>query len=324
MSKSVVYAGADVGKSEVVAAVPGRRPRAFRQTGHGVRGLVQWLRGVSGGGEIQVCMEATGIYSRRLALRLLRYSGVAVSIINPAQIVAYRQVLLRRTKTDSVDAEIILAYAESQHPPIWQPGSTVLESLVVLVKQADRLRGLYTHSRNRREHADGVPAVVRRSERALQRCLQDQLVSIEQAIEKLCASDHLLAEQVALLSTIPGLGQKSATQLLSYGGVALQERTAKQLTAHAGLAPRHRLSGISVRGRSRLNKQGDRRLRTVLYMPTLVATKYNPTIRTYYQRLIEKGKVKKLALIACMRKLLVLCRAILRTRTPYRPNLSLT
>jgi transposase len=166
--------------------------------------------------------------------------------------------------------------------------------------------------------------VVRRTERALQRCLQDQLVVIDQAIERLCERDHTLADQVALLCTIPGMGSKSATQLLSYGGVALQERSAKELTAHAGLAPEHRQSGTSVRGRSHLNKQGDRRLRTVLYMPTLVATKYNPCIATVYHRLIHNGKPKKLALIACMRKLLIISRAMLRTKTPFNPTLALT
>lgn len=324
MSKSVVYVGVDVGKLEVVAAVAGRRVRTFHHTGHGISGLVRWLGGVRGDGSVQVCMEATGIYSRRLALRLLKHPGVAVSIINPAQITAYRQVLLRRTKTDAVDAEVILAYAQSQHPAEWQPGSRVTETLTALVKQADRLRRLHIQSRNRREHNDADPKVVRHSERMLQRCLQEQIVALEQAIERLCAADPELADQVALLHTIPGMGSKSALHLLGYGGIALQERSAKQLTAHAGLAPQHRLSGISVRGRSRLNKQGDRRLRTVLYMPTLVATKHNPIIAQKYRQMIERGKAKKLALIACMRKLLLMCRAILHTKKPFDRQLALT
>lgn len=324
MSKSVVYVGVDVGKSEVVVAVSGRRARSFHHTGHGIRGMVQWLRGVAPGQMMQVCMESTGIYSRRLALRLLRQPGVTVSIINPMQIKAYRQVLLRRTKTDGVDAEIILAYARSQQPPVWEPGSTVLEELKALVKQADRLRRLLVQSRNRREHADGVPVAVRRSEQMVRRCLRDQVAVIERAIEKLCQTDSTLSEQVALLCTIPGIGTKSATQLLCYGGAALQERSAKELTAHAGLAPEHRLSGTSVRGRSHLNKQGDRRLRTVLYMSALVATEHNPIIKVVYNRLIINGKPKKLALIACMRKMLVMSRAILRSHKPFNPKLALT
>jgi transposase len=324
MSKPVVYVGVDVGKSEVVVAVQSRRPRTFHHTGPGIRGMMRWLRGVVGEEVVQVCMEATGIYSRRLALRLLRQPEVKVSIINPAQIKAFRQVLLRRTKTDGVDAEVILAYAQSQKPVLWEPGSKVMEELAALVKEADRLRSLLVHSRNRREHDDGVPAVVRRSERALQRCLAEQIAKIEEAIEQLSKQDQTFVEQVGLMRTIPGMGAKSTLQLLAYGGIALQERSAKELTAHAGLAPQHRLSGTSVRGRSHLNKQGDRRLRTVLYMPTLVATRCNPVIKSTYQRLIANGKAKKLALIACMRKLLVMCRAILTTKRPFDPQLALT
>jgi len=324
MSKSIVYVGVDVGKEELLVAVEGRRPRSFHHHGHGVRGMLRWLSGVAGDQVLHVCMEATGIYSRRLANRLIREPEVQVSIINPAQIKAYRQVLLNRTKTDSVDAEIILAYAKSQHPPVWQPCSAVLEELTALVKQADRMRGLLVHSQNRREHNDADPRVVRQSERALQRCLQEELTRIEDAIDKLYHSDDTLIEQVNLLRTIPGVGDKSASQILTYGGIAMQERGNRELTAHAGLAPQHHLSGKSVRGRSRLNKQGSRRLRTALYMPTLVATKCNPVIKKFYERLKQNGKAKKLALIACMRKLLIMCRAILRTKTPFNPKLALT
>lgn len=324
MSKSVVYVGMDVGKEELWVAMPGQRARMFRHTGQGVRGLVRWMQGRSDGQVVQVCMEATGIYSRRVASRLLREPEVQVSIINPARIKAFRQVQSCRTKTDSVDAQVILAFAESQRPAVWQPGSVVQEELAALVKQADRLRRLLTQSLNRREHADNDPRVVRRSERALQRCLREQLMSIDQAMEQLCEADHRLADQVALLRTIPGVAKTSATQLLAYGGVALQERSAKELTAHAGLAPQHHLSGTSVRGRSRLCKQGDRRLRTVLYMPTLVAVRANPTLRTYYTRLVTRGKAKKLALAACMRKLLLIVRAMLRTNRPFQANLALT
>jgi transposase len=247
-----------------------------------------------------------------------------VSIINPAQIKAFRQVQLRRTKTDGVDAQVILAYAQSQQPPTWQPGSLVQEELTALVKEADRLRRLLKQSLNRREHSDGVPGVVKTAERVLQGCLRKQIAVIEQAISDLCASDKQLCEQVELLCTIPGVGAKSATQILCYGGMALQKRSARELTAHAGLAPQHRFSGSSVRGRSRLCKQGDRRLRTALYMPTLVAVRANPLLRQTYERLVKRGKAKKLALAACMRKLLMIIRAMIQNKCAFNPNWTLT
>lgn len=324
MSKSIVYVGVDVGKSELWVALPGYRVKQVATTGHGIQGLVRWLRHRGRGQIFQICMEATGIYSRRLALRLLREPDLQVSIINPAQIKAFRQVQLRRTKTDSVDAQLILAFAQSQQPPVWQPGSLVQEEFAALVKEADRLRRLLKQSLNRREHNAGVPRAVRTVERALQRCLRGQIAVIEAAIADLCTRDELLRDQIDLLCTIPGVGVKSAAQILCYGGMALQERSAKQLTAHAGLAPEHRLSGISVRGRSRLCKQGDRRLRTALYMPTLVAVRANPILKRIYDHLVKRGKAKKLALAACMRKLLVMIRAILRNKCAFDPDWALT
>lgn len=324
MSKSIMYVGVDVGKSELSVALPGYRVRQVAFSGSGLLGLVRWLRHRSGRHQLQVCMEATGIYSRRLAQRLLREPDIQVSIINPAQIKAFRQVQLRRTKTDGVDAAVILAYAESQRPPVWQPGSLAQEELAALVKEADRLRRLLKQSLNRREHSDGVPRVVTAAERALQGCLRKQIAVIEKSISSLCVRDDQLHEQVGLLCTIPGVGPKSATQILSYGGMPLQERSARELTAHAGLAPQHRLSGSSVRGRSRLCKQGDRRLRTALYMPALVAVRANPLLKQTYERLVKRGKAKKLALAACMRKLLVIIRAMLHNKCAFDPEWALT
>lgn len=317
---SKVYVGIDVGKTELWVAVRGSKARRFAHTVRGQTSLVRWL---TRWGAVQVCMEATGIYSRRLALRLLREPELTVSIINPSQIKAFRQVLLCRTKTDAVDAEVILAYAESQQPLCWQPGSQAQEQLAALVKQADRLGRLLRQSQARKEHSDAVPTVVRASERALQRCLAQQLAAVEAAIDDLCATSEL-QRHVTLLATIPGIGVRAARQLLCYGGTALFDHSQKELTAHAGLAAQHHLSGTSVRGRSRLNKQGNRRLRTALYMPTLVAVRANPRLKTFYEHLLARGKAKKLALIACMRKLLAIVRAMLQTNTPFDPALGLT
>lgn len=106
---------------------------------------------------------------------------------------------------------------------------------------------------------------------------------------------------------------------LAYGGDALTLRTRRQLDAHAGLAPAQRQSGSSVRGKSHIAKQGNARLRKALYMPTLVAGQYNPQLKRYYERLVERGKPKKVALTACMRKLLNLLRAMLIKKTLFNP-----
>ena len=107
--------------------------------------------------------------------------------------------------------------------------------------------------------------------------------------------------------------------MLAYGKTALTNYSARALVAHVGIAPRHRQSGISVWGKSHLAKEGDKRLRCILYMSTLVGIVPNPILKKFYQRLLAKGKPKKVALIACMRKLLLIVRAILIKQVPFNP-----
>ena len=127
------------------------------------------------------------------------------------------------------------------------------------------------------------------------------MANIDQAIEKLRTEDKGLKEQVDLLCSIPGIGNHSAVRILAYSKNVMEARDSKALTAHAGLAPSEKQSGISVRGKSRIAKQGDRRLRNVLYMPALVAAYHNPILRAFYQRFINNGKPKLLAIVAVMK-----------------------
>lgn len=143
---------------------------------------------------------------------------------------------------------------------------------------------------------------------------------MEQAIDQLCASDPELAQEVMILETIPGIARKSAVKILAYGREWLTKRTAKALTAHAGLAPHHYQSGTSIKGRSRLDKRGNKKLRYALYMPALVGIVHNPIIKPCYKRLCNNGKQKKLALVACMRKLLLIIRSMLINKKTFNPN----
>lgn len=138
----------------------------------------------------------------------------------------------------------------------------------------------------------------------------------------MCETDPELAEDMALLTTISGVATRSAAQILAYGGHRLITYSRRQLDAHAGLAPAERQSGTSVRGKSHLAKQGNGRMRRALYMPTLVAVRFNPRLQRFYQRLLEKGKARKVALTACMRKLLNIIRAMLINRKPFDPEYS--
>jgi transposase len=322
MSNPIVYVGVDVGCRELWAAMAGCRPRRFVHSAGGVASMSRWAGKIAGDVTVHICMEATGVYSRHVAVLL---GKVVVSIVNPAQIKAFGRAQLRRTKTDAVDAQVILSYAQSQHPVPWNPEPVALQKLHELVTHLDYLQKVRGLGRNRQHvlsYWSRSDRSVGQSQRRVQQMLDKEIARIHQRIDELCMADQTLNKQVMLLCTIPGVANTTAVHLLAYGKCALTSRSGKELTAQAELAPAHRQSGTSVRGRSRIAKQGDCRLRRTLYMPTLVATRCNETIKNRYLHLQKQGKTKKQALVACMRKLLLISRAILISEIPFNPDYS--
>lgn len=323
MSKKVMYVGVDVGSEELWVSIEGSKPRSFNHTKEGIRSLNAWSKSKSNHSQIHFCMESTGVYSISLASLLLARHQAVVSIVNPARIAAYARLQMKRSKTDRIDSEVIRNYAETQSPPVWTPAPRPLRQLTSLVTQADAIKECLGQWQNRR-HAQtfipDLPVEVKKTQRSTERSLTTQLKIIEMAITNLCAQDSILAQQVALLCTIPGVANQSAVKMLAYGQHWLTETSAKALTAYAGLAPHHHQSGSSIRGKSRIDKRGNPRLRKALYMPALVASYHNPILKRFYQRLLNKGKPKKLALVAVMRKLLLISRAMLITKTTFNPQ----
>lgn len=325
MSKQVLYVGIDVGCEEVWVSVPGMKPRRFEHSKRGIRSLYNWAARKAGDDQLHFCMEATGVYSISVASQMVNEYQAQVSIVNPARITAYGRVQMKRSKTDQIDAEVIRNYAETQSPPVWKPASRPLRQLTSLVTQADAIKDCLGQWRNR-HHAQkfipDLPDEVKKTQRSIERSLTTQLKKIETAIANLCAQESTLAQKVALLCTIPGVADQSAVKLLAYGQDWLTERSAKALTAHAGLAPHHHQSGSSIRGKSRIDKRGNPKLRKILYMPALVAVHHNPILMRFYKRLLNNGKPKKLALVAAMRKLLLISRAMLIAKKPFNPQYS--
>lgn len=322
MSKPTFYAGVDVGQNELWAVIDGKKARPFKSNKRGIKQMWNWVKKYANDNLIHFGMEATGVYSYRLAKILLPYSNTVISIVNPAQISAFSKAQLRRTKTDSIDAQVILDFVKTQNPPLWTPEPESLRKLYHLVTMADALKEELRQWKNRQhgsQYIDDLPVEVRKSQRAVVISLTNQLNKIEESIKELCHSDEQLKAQMELLCSIPGLAELSAVRLLAYGKSALNTHSKKELTAHAGLAPSHKQSGVSVRGKSFISKQGNKKLRSTLFMPALVGIVHNPIIKAFYHHLLEKGKPKKLALIACMRKLLIMAQAILIKKTPFKP-----
>jgi transposase len=323
MDKSHFFVGIDVGKEELVVAVDRGRPKVFGTSTAEIKRLGLWVLKQAGEQKVHIGMEATGVYSRSVAAVLSLYQQFTVSVINPAQIKAFGRAMLTRTKTDQVDAKVIREFVRSQSPSAWTPPQPVREQLSALVAQADVIRQEIQQWKNRQhaqKHHGDTPKTVNISTATIIRSLEREGQRLDHAIDQLCKTDTALTEDMALLTTISGVAVRSAAQILAYGGDSLITRTRRQLDAHAGLVPAQRQSGTSIRGKSHLAKQGNTRLRRALYMPTLVAVQFNPLLRRFYQRMLEKGKPKKVALIACMRKLLNIIRAMLIKRKPFNPN----
>lgn len=324
MSKQVMYVGIDVGCEELWVAIEGQTPKKFLHSKQGIKSLHAWAQKRSGSHQLHFCMEATGVYGISVASQLVADYEAVVSIVNPARIAAFAKVQMKRCKTDKVDAEVIRAYANSQQPVVWQPAPQPLQHLAALVAQADAIKdslGQWHNRHHAQQFISDLPKVVTHTQRSIERSLKRQLQNMETSITNLCAADPYLAQQVALLCTVPGIAHNTAVRLLAHGKQWLTDTTAKALVAHAGLAPHHHQSGSSIRGKGRVDKRGNAKLRKTLYMPALVAVYHNPILKRFYQRLISKGKNKKLALVAAMKKLLLIIRAILITQKPFNPKI---
>jgi transposase len=296
---------------------------SFENTPAGLAKLDRWLgkRKVT---QVHACLEATGRFGEAPAEHL-HAAGHTVSVINPARLKAFSQATLTRTKTDQTDAALLADFCRRQQPVVWAPPDPARRELRALVRRRESLQHLRQQEANRLG-AGETSALVRASLEAMLTVLDEQMAAIDLAIAKQVKSEPELKRQHALLDSIPGIGPKTAAALLGeidFGAYP----SARQVAAQAGLTPRQRQSGTSVRGKPRISKQGSSQLRRILYFPAIVAIRHNPVIRAFGARLAERGKPKMQIVCAAMRKMLHLCYGVLKTGlafdADYRPNQTL-
>jgi transposase len=307
--------GIDIAKSkfDVVLLCEGRqRHKVFDNDESGYLRLAAWLEQV-GAGSLHACIEATGRYE--LAL-FLHEHGYRVSVVNPARIKAYGASELLRTKTDKVDAGLIARFCQAQSPDIWAPPSARLRQLRALVRSRDGLKDMRTREILRRQAGTASPLASASIERMIA-LLDAEIEAVMTAISALIAEDGDLARDFALLTSIPGVGAQSAVIMQAEVGDFRAFRHNKQITAFAGLDPQQKQSGSSVRGRSRLSKIGNPRLRSALYMCALSGRRHNPTLRAFAENLKAAGKPPKAVLGAVARKLLVIAYGVMKTQRPF-------
>jgi transposase len=267
-----------------------------------------------------VVMEATGVYHTRLAYYLYD-KGISVSVVNPLASKNFARTLMRRTKTDKADSKLLMEYGETMELEPWVPRETwcveVQQIYALLVSKGKEL----TAARNRMEalsHSVVASGMCINMVKADIKRLEGDIAFLEKEIEHLVKANA--GDDMKRIEAIPGIGRRTACVLIALTGSMKRFDNYRQVASYLGLCPRVYESGTSIRGKTKICKMGLESVRRMLYLCALSAKKYNKTCRELYERLLEKGKAKKLALVAVANKLIKQAFAILKSGMNYDEN----
>jgi transposase len=310
MDKAPTFVGIDVSKHRLdVHLRPSGEGFAFGYDDENVAGLAERLAALA---PALVVLEATGGLEVRLAAALAA-AGLPVAVVNPRQVRAFARATGRLAKTDRLDAEVIARFAEAVRPPARPLPDEATRRLGALVARRRQLLEMLVAERNRRHAAD--PSLCEGIDAHL-RWLEEALATIERDLDGAVRESAIWRAKEELLRSVPGVGPVSARTLLAELP-ELGSLTRRQAAALVGVAPFTRDSG-KMRGR-RAVQGGRAALRACLYMAAVAAARgSNPAIAAFYERLRRAGKPAKLALTACVRKLVVTLNAMLRTGTAWK------
>lgn len=310
MSEGTKFFGIDVSMDTFDVSTPDQKHFQFSNDTEGYHMLLNLLddRG-------HCVMEATGAYHQRLATWLCSQE-IKVSVVNPIVIKRFAQMRLRLAKTDKADANMIRQYAEAEKPQVWSPpqqyvvlANEINGLITLLIRQRTALKNKL-HSVN---HKEGTFSLILETLKHQIKNLDHQITQLETSMEDLIKEHQ--AEMLTSLCSIPGIGKKTAMFLIVLTDAFRSFENSKQLCAYMGLAPTIKVSGKSVRGQSRISKTGNNMIRNLLFMCSFTACERNKACRELYTRMVNKGKSKKVALIAVANKLLKQSLAIAKSGT---------
>jgi transposase len=294
-SNTAVYVGVDIAKATLQVHLQGRQAE-LRNAPAARAKLCRKLQALAGA---HVVCEATGGYERDL-VGALHKAKIPVSVVNPAQVRAAAQAQGQRAKTDRIDAVMLTDYGRRYQPKTTPQASRVQRQLVDLTQWLKQLIEAQAMAKTQAEHHHDP--FVRKQHQALMDCYQAQIQAVEDKLQALLQKDQELQQRVQTLDAIEGVGSRTALLILAHMP-ELGQLNRQQTAALAGLAPWTRESG-TMKGVSCIGG-GRPEVRLALYMSALSAARFNPVLRAFYQRLIAKGKLPKVALTAVMRKLLI-------------------
>ncbi|WP_431471640.1 IS110 family transposase [Nonlabens sp. SCSIO 43208] len=315
MTKSTMIFGIDISKDTFDVYNVQTGYSQYRNT---VKGITSFAKALP---ETAICvMEATGCYHHRLAMGLFD-QGIAVSVVNPLVIKRYTQMKLRRIKTDKSDAFMIYSYGTEQELELWRPdagyvvkGREILSLLQMYLKQSTSLKNkLHALNSVHDKRSKVIVSITRQLRNLKKECklLEAELLALIKDNE---------ASLFSRLKTIPGIGDKTAILLMLSTNCFKDFASYKQVSSFLGLAPNERSSGSSVRGKTRISKTGDGLVRNHLFMCSFTACIHNIPCKELFDRIVAKGKSKKLALIAVCNKLIKQAFAIAKSGLCYDPN----
>lgn len=308
-SEEKLYVGIDVGKQHLDLAVLGTAgTRQYQNTSKGIRALSRYLKEKT---LALIVVEATGGYEYEVVTHM-RKAQMPVALVNPTRVRRFAQAGGQLAKTDSLDAHVLANFGKTMQPEVWQLKTEVEEGLSHLISRRRQLVGMLTSERNRLGTAQEA------AQDSIKRhiaWMQDELAEIESGLQETIKAEPEYQQKMANLLSVPGVGPVTAITLIAQlPELGLVNR--QQIAALAGVAPLNHDSGRHKGKRRTLG--GRSNVRSALYMAALSATRHNPVIKEFYERLLANGKEKKVALTACMRKLLVILNAIMRDQQPWQ------
>jgi transposase len=311
MSESTSFVGIDVSKNVLdVHILPAGEHWQVSNDEAGCAQLIERLKPL--GEAVLVVMEATNVFWR-MAAAALAGAGLACAVVNPRQVRDFAKAMGKLAKTDVLDAQVLALFAQRIKPPVRALPSAQCQVAAEMLARRAQLMGMRVAEKNRLTTASAKK--VRKDIEVTIAFLEKRLSALDQEIDTWLQSTPIDQSRANLLQSFTGIGQNTARSLL----ITLPELgrlSGKQIGALAGLAPFAKDSG---------NKRGERHIsggrtavRAALYMPAITAIQHNPVIRALYQRLVQAGKHHYVAITACMRKMLVILNAMLRSNQPWK------
>lgn len=316
-----VHAGLDIGSKELVvaAAVDGKATvqARFGNDAKGHQKLIRFLRKV--GQEIRIALESTGTYGLDVALAL-HQAGMAVMVVNPRAIAHFARALVQRSKTDALDALVLLEFVRRMEFVRWQPPAPNRFELRAIQRRIRNLKAMIVQEKNRlhaSSYARELTTTIESDIAVHIRHLISRCALLEKKALAIVTADPDLLRIFDLLVSVKGIGRTSALHLTAELALLPADMTARQLVAHAGLDPRQHESGTSVHKPAHISRAGNKHLRAALFLPATVAVRHDSNVRAFFDRLVKRGKHVLQAYVAVMRKLLHAIHAMLRTNTLF-------